>query len=96
MCVCILFVRVEIVAEGKTSQLVRFVDWLRSLETDLVKRKPSFQGPQIVIKIEEIGWSAFDGSVKGFQASERAPVLQYPSLDGEIDAKSMMGTDESV
>ena len=72
---------------------------MRSLETELVTRKPSFQGPRIVIKVTGLSWDINQGVIKGFEATEEAPLLQNPSEidgDGQLEAKSMMGTDESV
>ena len=87
----------EIVGEGKTKQLSRFLEWMNSLTTELVTRKPNFQGPSIIIKIEKVKWTEYEGTLKGFLATEEAPQLSENSQDpSKIEAKSMTGTDESV
>lgn len=89
----------EIIAEGKTKNLERFLnDWLTGLTTDLSQRKPNFQGPAFIIKIDSIDWESFQGNIKGFAASEEAPVLHkdMPQDGSTMEAKNMAGTDESV
>eukprot|EP01035_Chromulina_nebulosa_P020010 gene20010-25984_t len=87
----------ELTAEGKTIQLSKFIDWLKALELDLSQRKAVFTGPSIVIKLFKIEWSDYLGEIKGFTATEEAPQLSTGSKDEkQIEAKNMMGTDESV
>jgi hypothetical protein len=89
--------KLEIVGEGKTKQLIRFMDWLTSLTTELVTRKVSFQGPPLVIKIEDIKWDVFGGSIHGFTATNEAPKISDTPTDAKTtEAKNMAGTDESV
>lgn len=55
----------EVIGEGKTKQLGRFLDWMVSLTTDIATRKPNFQGPSIIIKIDKAKWNDFEGTIKG-------------------------------
>lgn len=55
----------EVVGEGKTKQLIRFLEWMKSMTTELNTRKPSFQGPAIMIKIDKAKWTTFQGDLKG-------------------------------
>ena len=88
----------EIIAEGKTEQLNRFLDWLASLGTDLSSRKPNFQGPTLVVHIENVEWKEYKGDLKGFNANSEAPQIRPEVInpDCTLEAKSMLGTDESV
>lgn len=87
----------EIVAEGKTKQLARFVDWCKAMASPLSTRKPNFQGPPIVIAIDEMSWKDFKGDISGFLATDEPPELNVGAkVDGEMEAMSMTGTDESV
>ena len=55
----------EVIGEGKTKQLGRFLDWMVSLTTDIATRKPNFQGPSIIIKIDKVKLTDFEGTIKG-------------------------------
>ena len=85
--------------EGKTVQIQRFLNWLNALSEPMEKRKPNFQGPTIIVKVDSIAWKLHTGKLSGFIAGD-APSLvseSSPDLkDGIIEAKSMTGTDESV
>ena len=90
-----------LLAEGKRAQLERFLNsWVAVLCSDVTTRKPSFQGPALVIAVQEKEWLAFDGSIgKGFSASKEAPILAGAAIapaERSMEAKSMTGTDESV
>lgn len=90
--------KLEIIGEGKTKQLTRFLDWLTTLTTELVTRKPNFQGPALKIAIESVLWQPFEGSLEGFTTSDEAPLLsaETPINAAKMEAKNMAGTDESV
>lgn len=49
----------EICAEGKTKQLARFIEWCMVLTTPLATRKPNFQGPSILLKLETASWNDY-------------------------------------
>ena len=74
------------------------------MSAPLSSRKPNFQGPAIVIGVEEAIWGAYTGSLTGFFATEcgvactdEAPNLPIGAVDENTkEAKSMAGTDESV
>jgi hypothetical protein len=87
-----------IVAEGKKQQLEKFMGWMGVLSSDLVNRKPNFQGPSLIIKVLSQKWEPFSGELdKGFITSHEAPVItDAKPADGKLEAKSMAGTDESV
>lgn len=96
--------RVDIVCEGKTAQLKRFMEWLNVLGTELNTRKPSFQGPAMIVKVTSTEWTDFVGDISGFEATscntectDEPPVLFEGAQDVKtLEAKSMTGTDESV
>lgn len=87
-----------IVAEGKREQLERFMGWVDVLCSDVITRKPSFQGPALVIELLSQRWDAHSGALaRGFSASKEAPTLAAESaVEKSMDASSMAGTDESV
>jgi hypothetical protein len=87
-----------IVAEGKKEQLERFMGWVNVLCSDLSTRKPSFQGPALVIELLSQKWDSYTGeTTKGFTASKEAPEIgEAASAANVMEAKSMAGTDESV
>eukprot|EP00981_Chlorochromonas_danica_P008662 scaffold2266_cov166-Ochromonas_danica.AAC.12 len=85
-------------AEGKTKQLVHVIDWLQEYGKDLSQRKPTFQGPSMVVRIKDLRWDSYEGKLKGFATSSDAPQLDgaRPHQDNTIEAHNMAGTDESV
>lgn len=90
-----------IIAEGKTRQLDKFIDWVKLYSTPLTQRKPNFQGPSMTIYIADTQWESFSGNMRGFSSSSDAPelgALEGAQLegDGRMDARAMTGTDESV
>lgn len=89
---------VEVIMEGKTKQIVRFIPWLRVLASELnsTLRKPNFQGPSIKISIDDAKWLTYTGEIKGFVSTGPPPVLGDTPSAGTMEAKSMTGTDESV
>jgi acylphosphatase len=90
--------KAEIVAEGKTKQLEKFIVWVSSLTRKFEERTPTFVGPPIVIEIEDMKWEAFSGSMKGFRASEEPPDLDSGANgeEGVLEARNFMGTDEGA
>jgi acylphosphatase len=90
---------VEIIGEGKTQQLARFMDWLTSLTTEMINRKVNFQGPPLIIKIESYKWEPYQGINRGFIALNDIPSLESATVSNNgstMEAKNMAGTDESV
>ena len=89
--------KAEIIGEGKTSALVKFLDWMSEFKEG-AKRKPNFQGPLITINISSLEWQPFVGDLDGFSTSDSAPQLGSAGddTDGTMEAKNMAGTDESV
>jgi len=87
--------KAEIIGEGKTAALVKFLDWMSEFKEG-AKRKPSFQGPIITINISSLEWQPFVGDLDGFSTTSDAPQLQSTDTEGTIEAKNMTGTDESV
>ena len=81
---------VEIVSEGRTKQLARFIDWLTTLSRPMIERKPNFQGPPLVIAVDRLEWLPHRGDLAGFSGGEA------PAIALESDAKNMAGVDESV
>ena len=63
----------------------------------MIARKPSFQGPPLILTILQHDWEAFVGDITGFVSTEEAPMLVSGAVDStRMEAKSMLGTDESV
>lgn len=88
-----------IIAEGKTAQLEKFIHWLQLFSVALSERKPSFQSPNLVVHIKEKQWEDYTGKLKGFQTKHDAPELEDTlalQKEGVMEAKNMLGTDESV
>jgi hypothetical protein len=88
----------EIVCEGKTLQISRFLEWMKVLSTDISQRKANFQGPSLVAYVIDAQWQDFKGDIPaGFVATDEAPSLSDGSADGStMEARNMAGTDESV
>jgi hypothetical protein len=72
--------------------------WIGVLCSDLIYRKVSFQGPQLVIQLISQRWDPYSGTIpRGFLASKEAPLLsEAVAVENKMEAKSMTGTDESV
>jgi len=85
----------EIIGEGKTSALLKFLDWMNEFRED-AKRKPNFQGPLIKINIKRIEWDNFVGDLDGFTTNEFVSLDNNVNIEGTVEAKNMAGTDESV
>ena len=85
-----------LIAEGKTTAIAKFLDWLRALELPQVERKPNFQGPPTEIIVASGVWQPFGGKIKGFRAGTEPPLEGSLIEDGKKEAASMAGTDESV
>lgn len=49
----------ELVCEGKTAQISRFLTWLDELKVDVSARKASFQGPSLIAYIDKLGWEEY-------------------------------------
>mmetsp|Transcript_22299 Transcript_22299/g.37304 ORF Transcript_22299/g.37304 Transcript_22299/m.37304 type:complete len:193 (-) Transcript_22299:189-767(-) len=89
----------EVIAEGKTKQILRFTQWLHTLSLSVSDRKPNFQGPNLVANVLSAEWLEYDGTLKGFTAASEVPDLTDAVNKGEggvLEANSMAGTDESV
>lgn len=91
-----------LITEGKTANLIKFLDWLRVLELPVDQRKANFQGPSLQIKVTEAKWETYKEELVGFTAPVEAPPLDGIHSSDEIDGtktmegQSMAGTDESV
>ena len=85
----------EIIGEGKTSALLKFLDWMNEFRED-AKRKPNFQGPLIKISIKAIEWGKFVGDLEGFTTNEFVSLDSNSNTEDTVEAKNMAGTDESV
>ena len=86
-----------LLAEGKTSNLLKFLDWLHTLELPQSERKPNFQGPSVQIVIASGVWQPFSSKLTGFNAGQTPPLEGAHLMDaGEMEGASMAGTDESV
>ena len=86
-----------LLAEGKTSALIKFLDWLRALELPQSERKPNFQGPSVQIVIASGVWQPFSSKLSGFNAGSEPPLEgAHKMAAGEMEGASMAGTDESV
>eukprot|EP01041_Mallomonas_annulata_P001271 gene1271-2457_t len=86
----------EIIGEGKTTNLVKFLDWCQELASEASQVKSSFQSPKHDVKIVESEWLPFVGDIKGFVTKTAAPSLGDPSGQKDrLEASTMAGTDES-
>eukprot|EP00607_Mallomonas_marina_P010547 CAMPEP_0182418900 /NCGR_PEP_ID=MMETSP1167-20130531/3281_1 /TAXON_ID=2988 /ORGANISM="Mallomonas Sp, Strain CCMP3275" /LENGTH=135 /DNA_ID=CAMNT_0024593373 /DNA_START=298 /DNA_END=705 /DNA_ORIENTATION=- len=86
----------EIIAEGKKPQLERFIQWCNELSSEAAKAKSSFQSPKHEISVTSVDWQEYVGDLKGFTATSAPPSLGEPHTEGQIEASTMGGTDESV
>ena len=101
----------NLICEGKTVQIVKFLDWLNTLALEVNQRKQNFQGPNLVAQIISMSWEEYKGDLApGFVSNSTPPSLDpnrgeadpwteaiIDQTDGaQIEAKSMTGTDESV
>ena len=89
----------EILAEGRVSSFKRFLGiWVKGICSPMNTRKPNFQGPPLIIEVLEGEWGAHSGSFgKKFELSAGPPPSLQGAQDGSMaEARSMMGSDESV
>jgi len=89
----------EIKTEGKTQAQTRFLEWVCALTKDMSQRKVQFQGPPIILEIENCQWSSTDSTrtlPRGFQFLEDAPEIMSMKSEKQVEAQNMAGTDESV
>lgn len=88
----------EVSTEGKTQNQLRFLEWVCSLTKDLSQRKVNFQGPSIILHIENCSWESLNEKKlpRGFAFNEEAPELQALKEETQVEAQNMAGTDESV
>jgi len=86
-----------LVAEGKTASLLKALEWMRTMELPQSERKANFQGPSVQIITASGVWQAFGGKLVGFSAPEPPPLEgAHIQAQGQTEAASMTGTDESV
>lgn len=85
-----------ITTEGRTTQLDKFLQWLKAFSVELTQRKPSFQSPSLIIYIRSLQWQDFKGDLSGFVTSNAPRSLEAVAGEGMMEARNMMGTDESV
>ena len=92
--------RAELICEGKTSKIVRFCKgWLNTMQSPLNTRKVSFQGPRILVHVDDAQWESYTGNVKGFTTIVPPPSIlgETEIPDGKVfESTRMAGTDESV
>ena len=89
----------EIIAEGKTASLKRFIGiWIKGVCSPMEVRKPNFQGPPLVIEVLEGTWEQIKGEYKSgeFLVATEPPTIADLRAEGQKEASSMMGSDESV
>lgn len=92
---------VEIISEGKTSSLMKFLNWIEIMTKDISERKANFQGESLSVKLLKAKWENYKGDFKGFQFLSDSPSLDEiynPNNNDNENRKkeSMAGTDESV
>jgi len=91
-----------VVAEGKTKQITRFVEWLEQLKVDQSERKANFQGPSLVAYVQSLQWMPAKGDLPaGFTSAEEPPALSTATApsggaEDEEGEGRMAGSDESV
>ena len=86
-----------IIGEGKTSQLLRFLEWCTELKSEAALTKANFQSPRHDVTITAVEWLPFEGNIKGFQSKSPAPGLGEGATSSEqYEVSNMAGTDESV
>ena len=87
-----------VIAEGRTKQIARFVEWLDALKADVSERKANFQGPSLVAYVQSLEWmDAKDDLPAGFTCAEEPPALSTTSLSSDEEGEGkMVGSDESV
>ena len=88
----------NLICEGQTKQIKRFIEWLNALSTDVSERKANFQGPSLVAYITALSWEPAKGDLAaGFSCSTDVPTLEgVIKSSSDSDGKKMMGSDESV
>ena len=87
----------NLICEGQTKQIKRFIEWLSALSTDVSERKANFQGPSLVAYILSLNWEPVRGDLAaGFSCSKDVPTLEGTTSSSDSDGKKMMGSDESV
>ena len=87
----------NLICEGQTKQIKRFIEWLSALSTDVSERKANFQGPSLVAYILSLSWEPVKGDLAaGFSCSKDVPTLEGTTSSSDSDGKKMMGSDESV
>lgn len=92
---------VDIISEGKTSNLIKFLDWIEVMTKDVSERKANFQSESLTVKVLNLKWENYKGDLKGFSFLTDSPSLNdmnndVNNNDNTKDAHTMAGTDESV
>lgn len=90
------FDEAEIIAEGKTASLKRFIGiWLKGVCSPMEVRKPNFQGPPLVVEVIEGIWEPIKDEFKSgqFLTASEPPAI---GTSGGQEVSSRMGSDESV
>jgi hypothetical protein len=54
----------ELICEGRTQQISRFLVWLEALSVEISSRKANFQGPSLLAYIDKVAWEEYQVSVK--------------------------------
>jgi len=94
---------VDIISEGKTASLIKFLDWIEIMTKDISERKANFQRESLIVKLLEVKWENYKGDIKGFHFLTDSPSLNELNSASnndhgskKIEANTMAGTDESV
>ena len=54
----------ELICEGRTLQISRFLVWLEALSVEISSRKANFQGPSLLAYIDKVAWEEYQVSDK--------------------------------
>ena len=49
----------ELICEGRTLQISRFLVWLEALSVEISSRKANFQGPSLLAYIDKVAWEDY-------------------------------------
>ena len=65
----------ELICEGKTVQISRFITWLEALSVEVSNRKANFQGPSLVAYIDKIAWEEYKVEIMLFHKNNHSEML---------------------
>lgn len=55
----------ELICEGRTLQISRFLVWLEALSVEISSRKANFQGPSLLAYIDKVAWEEYQVTESG-------------------------------